>query len=153
MLRDEMIKREDPRWEIPDNMEAQYGTCKFCNQIHMVLPLFGPWDQVKLDEAAIEECDCSLAKAYTGRKERKEQAAKLIEVKFGKSSPEDDYKPENIEAVVGLLNTIADAVIDCKVGAVTVQVTYNTKCSIRLNADGTKIKIKRSITHTDEELA
>lgn len=148
MIRDEL--QQDKRLSEIENLETQYGTCRFCGQLVTIHPLF-PWAHDKLDECACEICGCTKSTIYAGRKERKERAAELIELKFGVSSQEDDYFIENCETVCALLNSIASAVIDEIIGKTSVRITDTIKCDISLNSDGSKIKVCRTITHKDTE--
>lgn len=150
MIRDELRKERDERFDSED-LEVQYGTCKFCGQVATIHPAFGPWDQEKLDECASEVCGCPKAIIYSGRKERLEKAAKLIDMKFGHSSQEDDYFIEDCGEVCELLNNIARAVIYERVGKTSVRITAKIKCDISLNAKTGKIKIERTIVHKDTE--
>lgn len=153
MLRDELRNERDERWDEVANLEVQYGTCRFCGQLATIHPLLGPWDQDKLDECASEICGCETAKLYSKRKERLEQAAKLIDMKFGHSSQEDDYFIDDCNDVCELLNTVARAVIYEKVGKTSVRINAKIKCDISLNSKTGKIKIERTIIHKDTEEA
>lgn len=153
MIRDELRNEKDPRWEGVADLEVQYGTCKFCGQIATIRPIFGPWEQSKLDECASEICGCEDAKRYAGRKERLEKAEELIDLKFGHSSQEDDYFIDDCPAVCKLLKAIANATINEKVEKVSVRINPKLKCDISISAKTGRVKIDRTILHKDTEEA
>ncbi len=144
MLKDQLSTTEE--------IETQYGVCKFCGQRVAIHPLF-PWDDDKLNECASEICGCPSSQVYAKTKNRLERADKIIDRKFNHGSPEDDYNPENCLEVCELLKHIAKAVSKETIISASVKLTGTMKCSISLNGDGSKIKIKRSSTYKDEEEA
>ena len=146
MLRDDLKEEQDYEF---DDETTQYGTCRFCKQIKAIHPLF-PWDQETLDECASEICGCTGSQIYAARKKRVEKAAKLIEQKFGHSIDDDDYNMEYCAGVCEILNNIAKAVSEEKIGKTTIRITGKVKCDISLSKQG-KIKIERTITHKDTD--
>lgn len=153
MLREELRNEKDERWSEVAELEVQYGKCKFCGQIATIHPLLGPWSDEKLDECASEICGCEKSKLYAGRKERLEQAAKLIDINFGHSSQENDYFIDDCNDVCELLNIVAKSVIYGKVEKTSVRINAKLKCDISLNSKTRKIKIERTIIKKSTEEA
>lgn len=90
------MQEEEPR-EMPDGVEAQTGTCRFCGQAGIIHTIT-PWSQEKVDEEVTCKCDCDQAKKYAESKERVQKAKNRITELFGSSAE----KPVD-EAVVNIM--------------------------------------------------
>lgn len=143
MLKEKMIKKDDPRWEKPEGLETQYGTCKFCGQMARIEALF-PWTEEDCNECATELCTCPQSITYTSRKKRKEEGAEKIKQKFGDGAGE----LRQSEEIQQLLNDALALVAEEEVNKVSVNIDGMVKADINLTSKGS-IKVSRTVTKKD----
>lgn len=137
MLSEELkkIKKECPEILIPAR-----GGCRFCGQIAGI-EVPAEWDEDMCNEAVTELCDCGEAEIYTGRKKRKEKAAKAIEDQFGTAAGGDRVE----DPVKQLLFEIADMAIEEVINSATVDIGGGVKAKIAVTAKGT-VKVEKTKT-------
>lgn len=118
-----------------ESSEIQYGSCKYCGQVHQ-FETSGMCSQDQLDEWASEKCDCSEAKEKKKMKEQELKAQVSIEEMFG------GYDTEPI------LRAAVHQVATCAIDSVTVNIGNGVKATIKLTGKG-KIQVKRTTTVED----
>ncbi|RGU89815.1 hypothetical protein DWW31_18360 [Clostridium sp. AF15-17LB] len=99
------------------------------------------WDEETTNEAAAELCDCIQAKMYTKKKRQKENAREAIDKQFGQQAEENETEPP----VIGLLETVADMVVEDRISSATIDIGDGLKAKISITSKG-YIKVERTKT-------
>lgn len=136
MIKDIMKKAKE---EIAECLIQDRGGCKFCGQIR-ALEVPADWTEEMCNELATELCECTESEIYTRKKKQKEKAVEAIEEQFGEKA-EDRMEGE----VTGLLNDIADMVIENKINSGMLDIGEGIKAKIALTAKGA-VKVERTKT-------
>lgn len=123
----------------PELLIPHPGGCKYCGQI-AALEIPSDWTEEMCNELATELCECTEAGIYARKKKQKEKASEAIEEQFG-----DKAEDRIEEEVIGLLNIIADMVIEDRLNSGTLDIGDGIKAKISLTAKGT-VKVERTKT-------
>lgn len=101
----------------------------------------GGLDEGTKNEAATENCECPEAKWYTAKKEQKERARDRITMLFG----ENNGVVSCNEAVLELLNKIANEICEGRIKVATIDMGDGVKAKINTTSQGS-IKVERAKT-------
>lgn len=139
MLTEEIKRMERDH---PGKVITGYGTCKFCGQ-QAACKMLEDWTEEEENEAATENCKCPEAKWYTAKKEQKERARKRIIMLFG----ENNGVVSCNEAVLELLNNIANEICEGRIKAATIDMGDGVKAKLNITSQA-NIKVGRIKTDT-----
>lgn len=102
------------------------------------------------DEAAERLCSCSDAKLARERRRRRNESRRLINELFGEECREAWAVDPLPEGAVGILMNGAEAIIEGKIGGMTIDIPRVCKATIKKGGKG-EVRVKRTQSSTIEK--
>lgn len=120
-----------------DDLEHFQGCCRYCGQLHVVVPVIDNPSQDQLDEMATLSCDCSEARRYQMLKESINRASDNIK------------KLINNEEAKKIMLAAVGPVASYDIASISINDGMGTTYSLKMGKD----KIKLTKTKTSKETA